>query len=175
MANIFKYKDKYLKVGQSWTDDKGILHPPNWGVWDSDYKTSMGITELVPEATPDPRYYTWTMDGDGKVTSQAKSLNDSGDVLGIKSTLKNEVKQQQGRRLGQTDWAIIRKTDNGTAIPSNIQACRDAIRVKATEMEDAIDACSSATDIGKLWHIRTEDSDGKVTESGLLYNWPELE
>ena len=135
----------------------------------------MGITELVPEATPDPRYYTWTMDGDGKVTSQAKSLNDSGDVPGIKSTLKNEVKQQQGLLLDKTDWAIIRKSDKGTAVPTNIQTWRDAIRTKATEMEDAIDACSSVADIDKLWYVRTEDSDGKVTESGLLYNWPELE
>lgn len=175
MANIFKYKDQYLTLGQSWTDDNGILHPPNWGIWDSDYKTSMGMTELVPEATPDPRLYTWSIDSDGKVTSQAKSLDDSGDVLGVKSTLKNEVKEYQKNHLFQTDWAFIRKADKGTAVPTDIQTWRDAIRTKATEMEDAIDACSSVSDVEKLWYVRTEDLKGKVTETGILYNWPELE
>ena len=96
----------------------------------------------------------------------------SGDnvVLGLKSTFKNEVKKQQGSLLSQTDWYIVRKIDKGTAIPSNIQPWRDAIRTKAPEMENAIDACSSGDDIAKL--CVEYDEDGK--KSGILYDWPEL-
>ena len=65
---------------------------------------------------------------------------------------------------------IVRKADKGTAIPSNTQTWRDAIRTKATAMEDAVDAASSVDDIAKLWV--THDKDGK--KSGILYDWPEL-
>ena len=72
--------------------------------------------------------------------------------------------------LSKTDWYIIRKADKNTAIPSNVQTWRDAIRTKATEMEKAINDCSSVDDIAKLW-LET-DKDGK--KSGILYDWPGL-
>ena len=114
------------------------------------------------------------MDSDGKITSTAKVMDDvgSGDdkVLGLKSNLKNEVKKQQGDYLSQTDWAYVRHYDSGTEVPANIETWRNAIRTKATEMETAIDNCSSVEDVAKLW-VET-DKDGK--KSGILYDWPEL-
>jgi len=130
----------------------------------------MGITEIIPETPPDSRLYSWSMNNDGTVNSKAKELDDSGEVLGVKSSLKNSVKAKQGSLLAQTDWVIVRKADTGTAIPSDIQTWRDAIRTKATAMEDAVDAASSVDDIAKLWV--THDKDGK--KSGILYDWPEL-
>ena len=113
-----------------------------------------------------------TLDGQGD--GYFSNLDDTGSgddlVLGVKSNLKQEVKNQQGALLAQTDWTVVRKADKGTAIPSNIQTWRDAIRTKATEMENAIDACSSVDDIAKLWV--EYDEDGK--KSGILYDWPEL-
>jgi hypothetical protein len=40
--------------------------------------------------------------------------------------------------LSQSDWAVVRKLDTTTAIPANIQTWRDAIRSKATAMEEEI-------------------------------------
>ena len=93
---------------------------------------------------------------------------------GLKSNLKSAVKEQQATLLFQTDWAIVRKADNGTAIPSNIQTWRDAIRTKATEMETAIDNAADTDAIEALFFTSTTDSDGKITESGILYDWPKL-
>ena len=56
----------------------------------------------------------------------------------LKYNLKQEVKTQQGSLLSQTDWVVVRKADNDTAIPSNIATWRAAIRTKATEMETAM-------------------------------------
>jgi len=171
---MWRYKDKSISPGKSWRDDNRVLHPGNWNVWSAEHKASMGIIEIIPENPPDSRLYTWSMNKDGTVNFKARELNDSGSgdskVLGLKSTLKNKVKEQQRSFLVQTDWVIVRKADKGTDIPSNIQTWRDAIRVKATAMEDAIDASSSVTDITKLWV--THDKDGK--KSGILYDWPEL-
>jgi hypothetical protein len=168
---MWKYKSKTIRPGKSWRDDNGVLHPGNWNIWSADYKASMGIIEIIPETPPDSRLYNWSMNKDGTINSKAKELNDSGKVLGLKSTLKNEVKKQQGSLLTQTDWVIIRKADTGKEVSTNIKTWRDAIRVKATEMENAIDAASSVDDIAKLWV--THDKDGK--KSGILYDWPELE
>ena len=95
-------------------------------------------------------------------------------IPGVKTNLKNEVKKQQASFLFQTDWAIVRKADKGTAIPSNIQTWRDAIRTKATEMETAIDNAADTAAIEALFIKWTTDSDGKTTKSGILYDWPEL-
>ena len=91
--------------------------------------------------------------------------------MGLKSTMKNDVKAQQGSLLSRTDWAYIRHYDTGTDVPANIETWRNAIRAKATEMENAID---SATDIDAIASLfLTWDSDGN--KSGILYDWPELE
>lgn len=175
---MWKYKGKSIRPGKSWKDDSGVVHPSNWNIWSAEHKVSMGITETIPETPPDSRLYNWSMNKDGTINSKAKKLNDSGSgdskVPGLKSTLKNGIKVQQGSLLAQTDWVVIRKADTGTAIPSNIQTWRDAIRTKATAMEDAVDASSSVTDVAKLWVTYKEDEEGKTVKSGILYDWPEL-
>jgi len=147
---MWKYGDSTIRPGKPWTDDKGTQHPGNWNIWSKAEKDALNIKEIIEDRPPDSRLYFWSRN-DGKITSTAKPLDDSGSgdslVLGLKSTLKNEVKDQQGSLLSQTDWAVIRKADKETAIPSNIQTWRDAIRAKATEMENAID---NSTDIDAI-------------------------
>ena len=117
------------------------------------------------------------MNPDGTINKSARNLDDTDAVdrdgnkikdehgkqvvnLGVRSNLKEEVKVQQGALLSQTDWAVVRKADNGTAIPSDIQTWRDAIRDKATEMESAIDGAADTDAVAALF-------------SGILYDWPE--
>jgi hypothetical protein len=167
---MFKHHNITITPGKAWTASDGTQHPSNWHLWGSEDRKKWAVTEIVEDRPPDSRLYKWSMDSNGKITSTAKDLDDSGDVLGVKSTLKNAVKNQQGSLLSQSDWAIIRKADKGTAIPSNIQTWRDAIRAKATEMENAIDSASDTDAVAALF-VST-DKDGK--QSGILYDWPEL-
>ena len=185
---MWKYGSKIIREGRSWTNDDGITHPKNWHIWSADDKAAAGLTEVTPETPPDSRLYTWGYKADGVTISKtAKSLTDvdavdgDGDPildengnqivnLGVKSSLKQEVKNQQGSLLAQTDWAVVRKADKGTAIPSNIQTYRDAIRTKATEMETAIDNAANTDAVAALFV--TYDSDGN--KSGILYDWPKL-
>ena len=92
-------------------------------------------------------------------------------TLGLKSKEKLIVKQQQGSLLATTDWAVIRKADTGTAIPSKIATYRAAIRTKATEMEKAIDDAKDMAAFKALF--LSFDKDGK--KSGVLFDWPVLE
>jgi len=168
---MWKYNNTTINPGKGWTDVNGTRHPKNWHIWSDEEKAKHSITEIIEDRPPDSRLYKWSMDSNGKITSKAKTLDDSGDVLGLKSNLKNQVKSQQGSLLSQTDWAYIRHYDSGKDVPDNIETWRNAIRAKATEMEDAIDDCSSVDDIEKIW--LTHDKDGN--KSGILYDWPELE
>ena len=168
---MWKYHNIKINPGQAWTDVNGVRPPKNWNIWSDAEKSKYNITEVIEDSPPDSRLYKWSMGNDGKITSTAKALDDSGDVLGVKSTLKNNVKTQQGSLLSQTDWAYIRHYDSGIDVPAKIETWRNAIRAKATEMEKAIDDCSSTDDIAKLWLVWDKDK----KKSGILYDWPELE
>jgi len=140
----WKYGDKVIRPGRSWTDSNGTQHPGNWNIWSKDEKDAMNIREVIYDSPPDSRLYMWSQDINGKITSTAKPLDD------VKLTLKNEVKKQQGSFLSQTDWAYIRHYDTGTNVPANIETWRNAIRAKATEMENAIDAATDTDAIAAL-------------------------
>ena len=167
---MWKYGNKTIEPGKGWIDDNGVRHPSNWNIWSKEEKAKHNIKEITEDSLPDSRLYTWIIDDDGKITSTAKALDD-GDVLGVRTILKNGIKAHQGFLLSQTDWAYIRHYDSGTDVPANIETWRNAIRAKATEMEKAIDACSSVEDIAKLWVVY--DKNGN--KSGMLFDWPELE
>ena len=167
---MFKHHNITITPGKAWTASDGTQHPSNWHLWGSEDRKKWAVTEIVEDSPPDSRLYKWSMDSDGKITSTAKALDDDGDVLGVKSILKIEVKTQQGSLLSQTDWAYIRHYDAGTDVPANIETWRNAIRAKATEMENAIDSASDTDAVAALFV--TWDKDGK--KSGILYDWPEL-
>ena len=135
---MWKYHNIIITPGKRWNDVNGTQHPSNWHTWSADEKAKYNITEVVEDRPPDSRLYKWSMDTDGKITSTAKDLDS------VKLTLKDNVKTQQGSYLSQTDWAYIRHYDTGTDVPANIETWRNAIRAKATEMENAID---NSTDI----------------------------
>tara|TARA_R110001583_G_scaffold113566_1_gene264114 strand:+ start:2051 stop:2542 length:492 start_codon:yes stop_codon:yes gene_type:complete len=161
---MFKHHNIKIVPGKRWTDTHGTQHPSNWDTWSADEKAKYNITEVVEDSPPDSRLYKWSMDTDGKITSTAKDLDD------VKSTLKHNVKTQQGSLLSQTDWAYIRHYDSGTDVPANIETWRNAIRAKATEMENAIDAAADIDAIADLFIVWEKDK----IKSGILYDWPEL-
>jgi hypothetical protein len=178
---------KLVNAGSSWTDANGVTHPRNWHIWSAEEKKAAGLEEIIPDPIPNSITWWWTQDADGKVTKTAKKLDDEdakdtgGNLIkddkgnqvinfGVKSSLIDQVKHQQGNFLAQTDWAVIRKADKGTAIPSNIQTWRDAIRTKASAMEDAIKGAADTAAIEALFLTW----DGEGNKSGILYDWPEL-
>jgi hypothetical protein len=177
---MWKYDGKIIREGSSWTDSNGIQHPPNWHIWSKSEKEDAGMTEVNPESPPDSRLYTWNYAADGvTIEKTAKNLADTTvdgvTSKGVKTALKREVQAQQYRLLAETDWVVIRKADKGTAIPSNIQTYRDAIRTKATEMENAIDDASDTDAVAALFVKHITDEDGNQTKTGVLYDWPKLD
>ena len=157
---MWKYGDKIIKPGKGWVDDNKVRHPSNWHIWSKEEKAKYNLKEVVEDRPPDSRLYFWSKDSNGKITSTAKPLNDSEGVVGLKTTLKNEVKSHQGSLLSQTDWAYIRHYDAGIDVPAKIETWRNAIRAKATEMENAIDNATDTDAVAALLMSFDMDAEG---------------
>ena len=113
---------------------------------------------------------------DAKDEDGNQLFNDDGSKTinyGLKHYAIQKVKKQQAGFLAQTDWYIIRKADVGTAIPSNIQTWRNAIRADATEIETAI---TNAADMDAFiaLHNDTYKEDETVDVVARVNRWTEL-
>ena len=91
---------------------------------------------------------------------------------GLKHNAIQKVKIDQEALLSETDWYIIRKADAGTAIPSNIQTWRNAIRSDATRIETAI---TNAADMNAFiaLHTTTYKEDNTVDQIATVQSWTE--
>ena len=171
---IYKVDGRQIHAGRSWVAANGIQHPKTWHTWTAEEKKAAGISTVVLQSFPDQRLYDSHHADDGSVVSTPKPLDDvikdGVKTLGVRSHLITECKSQQAANLRETDWAIVRKADKGTAVPSAIQNWRDSIRSKATEMETAIANASDTSAIEALF-VKF-DEDGK--KSGVLSDWPVL-
>ena len=160
---MWKYNSKTIQEGCAWIGVAGIQNSPQWHLWTVAEKEAAGLTEFTPERPPDSRSTpkslgdTLVADGDGSLVFGPRG------VVGVQSELISKVKAEQGRLLSETDWAVIRRADTGTEVPADIQTWRDAIRVKADEMEAAIDGAANTAAFAALF------------EAGTLTDWPELE
>jgi hypothetical protein len=185
---------------KSIVDENGVQHPRSvFTIWTKEERLGLGIYDVIMAPTFDQRYYishnpTYAVVGDNVVESIEKAaehrlededaVDEDGNPLldingnqvinrGLKYNTILTIKSQQASYLTQTDWAIIRKSDNGTEIPVNIQTYRDAIRVKAEEMETAVINCTTMDDFKSL-NTSTHNEDGTLDTIAVLNDWPQL-
>ena len=58
-----------------------------------------------------------------------------------------KVKTQVGARLSQTDWMVVRASEGGTAVPSDVTTYRTAIRTEGNTKETEINALTTIDDV----------------------------
>lgn len=73
----------------------------------------------------------------------------SETVAELKEIKIKELKFLAYDKLSSTDWYAIRKAENGTDIPSDIQTERDAIRTKVATQEGKINALTTKVSVLK--------------------------
>jgi len=173
-----------LRPGRAWTDINGVQHPGNWNIWDAATKAANNVVEVAIAAKPDERFY-WVTGPDltGAYTSVERALEDvnevdeNGDPLldadgnqivtpGLKSQYIAATKATQGSLLAETDWAYIRKTDTGIAVPDDIQTYRTAVRLAAGVIEGQIAACATLDAFKALFVV-------PETGNAPIHNWPD--
>ena len=78
---------------------------------------------------------------------------------GLKYKLIQDVKLEAANELAKTDWYVVRKSEESTAIPSAITTHRRLVRTKAAAMETSITNASNTPALETLYTYTT-DSDG---------------
>jgi len=186
----WKYADKTLREGRGWTDDNGFKHPYNWAsAWTDTDKKNWGVTWEDPpasEAAFDNRFY-WGRQTDGSLIERSltdvnvfdedgKAVNDpiTGQqmvTLGLKSIWVEQTKRTANNKLSLYDWMVTRKAEKSTAIPTNVQTYRDAVRTKCAEIETALNGASDLAAFMALFEDE-RNSDGTVKTIAKINDWP---
>ena len=180
---------KMLNGNQGITID-GIQHPRAiYTLWTEAERNAIGIYEVTIDTSKkkDEEWYintniTYAFSG-GKVTGSygdatAKAHADANftaqdeiDGLGTEGELKSRglkynliriVKEKAANELAKTDWYVVRKTEEDTAIPSAITTHRRAVRSKQAAMETSITNASDTPALETLYTY-TEQEDGTYT------------
>ena len=168
----------------------GIQHPRAiYTLWTEAERNAIGIYEVTIDTSKkkDEQWYintniTYAFSG-GKVTGsygdatakahadttwtaqdETDGLGTEGEIKseGLKTGLIRDVKAQAASELERTDWYVVRKSEESTAIPSAITTHRRAVRSKAAAMETSITNASDTPALETLYTY-TKQEDGSVT------------
>jgi hypothetical protein len=92
---------------------------------------------------------------------ETDGLGTEGEVAtrGLKYHLIKDVKLNAAVELARTDWYVVRKSEESTAIPSAITTHRRLVRSRQAAMETAITNASDTPALETLYTY-TKDSDG---------------
>ena len=103
---------------------------------------------------------------DANFTAQDETdgLGTEGELKsrGLKYKLIQDVKLEAANELAKTDWYVVRKSEESTAIPSAITTHRRAVRSKQASMCTAITNASDTPALETLYTY-TAQEDGSVT------------
>ena len=168
----YKHNGRTLQVGRSFTLGD-IMYPANWLQKSTEAeRTAVGITWEDDPVRADDRYY-W--DGDinnPKMLDDRLEVDENGQplweqvldnsdplnpvmvdsnvqmkALGLKSTMTAQVKHTAGTLLANTDWYVTRKSEKGTAIPTDVETKREAVRTECDRLEVAINAVTTVEEL----------------------------
>ena len=161
-------------------------YPANWlRLSTAEEKTAAGIKEVADPKIYDNRFY-WS-DGSAKelddvnATYAEDALDGSykkGDlkkdadgnqliIYGVKTILKSQEKATAQSLLSKYDWYVTRKSEKGTAIPSEITTYRDAVRTACNTRETEISNCADTAALVTLYG--NTEKDGVITQNMTQY------
>ena len=127
----YKLNGALLPMDTAFTDSNGSQYPSTWlrnsTQAQRDAVPTGGITWQVEPAW-DQEFYTGA--------SQPR------DLAACKTRQVEKQKKAARSFLADTDWLVSRKSEKGTAIPSDVQTYRDNVRTQCTAREATINACS---------------------------------
>lgn len=160
-------------------------YPANWlRLSSADEKTAAGITEVADSTVYDSRFYNndgseksiedynqyYEKDAEDGSYNKGDAIKDvEGNVIvfkGVKSVLKAQEKANAGSKLSKYDWYVTRKSEKGTAIPTEITTYRDAVRTACNTRETEITNCADTAALVTLYSA-VFDSDDKFVKQNM--------
>lgn len=178
----WKYNDRVIRVGRSWTDDNNVTHPTNWAVWSDADKTAMGLVWEAPPASFDERFYDSAdvakslSDVNAVDENNNAILDDDGNQLvnkGLKTGAIEQVKRDAAVLLAPTDWKIIKAAEvSSYTVDQATLDYRAAVRTASNTIETAINNAADLDAFMALYDAPTDD-DGNVTGNAPISDWPD--
>jgi len=128
---MYTLNEKTLRLDKAFTTEDGRQFPRNWlRLSTKADRDALGIVETpdAPVVSYDQRFY-WGPE-------LPKDLDQ------LKDQWTSQVKQTAGTLLAQTDWYVIRQSENSAGVPADVLTRRGEIRTFSGEKEAAIAACA---------------------------------
>ena len=178
----WKYNDRIIRVGRSWTNDEGITHPTNWTIWSEEDKVAAGLVWENDQAPFDNRFY-WSA-GVPKALEDVLQVDESGEpsidlmtgeqvvTYGLKTLAIRTCKQQAAGLLAGTDWYITRKAETDIAVPESVLTYRAAVRTQSGAIEATITACETIEAFMALYDTPL-DENLNPTGNAPIADWPD--
>ena len=135
----------------------GIQYPRNWLTLASDSeKASVGFIEVTYSGShKNGDYYDNTESApvynSGAGTVVITKSSTAKNLANLKTNKKEEASNNAYSNLSPTDWYVTRKSENNTAIPSQITAYRTATRLVCNSLKTAIDSASDVDAVAALY------------------------
>lgn len=137
---MFVLDGKTLALDTPFSYD-GINYPANWlRLASPEEREAIGITEEPDPAPYDQRFY-WGWDAEGALIPR--------DHAALVEQWSSTTRTTAGTLLTPTDWLIIRELDNGTPIPDDWKAWREAVRQAAATKITAIESTSTTDELAQ--------------------------
>ena len=138
-----------LKNGSQFRDN-GFKHnntqyPANYAAQHRDEWDALGITEVIPDPQPDPRWNISTMDwATGKWISEPRDLGE------VKERLVRVAKQRAFSLLAHSDWRIVKMAETEEPCREDYLDYREQVRARCNEIEENIDECETLDELKEV-------------------------
>lgn len=178
----WKYNDRIIRIGRSWTDDNGVAHPRNWAIWANDEKTAAGLVWEDDPASFDSRFY-WDADTP-KALADVNEVDEDGNAIldtdgnqvvtkGLKSQAIAQTKVTAGAKLSGTDWMVVKAAEVADySVPADVLTYRAAVRQASNDIETAINGAADHAAFMALYDTPV-DADGVPTGNAPVNDWPD--
>jgi hypothetical protein len=178
----WKYNDRIIRVGRSWTDDNGVTHPRNWTIWSDEDKVASGLVWEDDPAPFDSRFY-WSA-GVEKALDDRNEVDEDGNAIldadgnqvvtkGLKSQAIAQTKVTANAKLAETDWMVVKAAEIADySVPQDVLDYRAAVRTASNSIEAAITGAVNHSAFMALYDTPV-DADGNVTGNAPINDWPE--
>lgn len=161
----YKLDGRTLRPGRPF-EVNGYVYNYTWMTQQTDdVRTSLGIVYEAPTPNFDRKFYI--------------KYGTPRDLAETKEKLIAEQKRAAGSQLTSTDWYVIRKEEEGTAIPANVTTYRQAVRRVCGEREALINGAADIPALAALYRapaeVYNQETDAFVANTDpFLPVWPVL-
>ncbi len=150
----------------------GIQYPRNWlNLASNSEKTSVGFIEITYSGTHKNSEYYFNSESSpvydaSKGTVTITKSSSAKNLASMKVSKKQQASTSAYSSLVPTDWYVTRKSENNTAIPSQITAYRTATRLVCNSLCTAIDNASDVDAIDALYNFADGIDPNTLTVDG---------